>query len=79
MWLRCKACGGSILLGKCNCGEYTAFGNNLNYDLDNFFKDHAYCEKQLNIKELRKYGKEFAPNKNIPYDQQFEIAYEIED
>lgn len=77
MYLRCKICGETILLGKCNCGEYTVFGSCIHNDLNHFFTEHAYCDKEPNKNDISKTEKAFTPMNDIPYDNQFEIAYEF--
>ena len=76
MYLRCKNCGEVLLLGKTMSNGYSVYSDTICDDLNEFYDEHNFCDKDKNIKELEycdtPLGK-YKHNDNI-----FEIAYEIE-
>jgi hypothetical protein len=80
MYIRCKKCGEFIGIGSCMLSEYHWSASNehkhLEDYLNDFFKEHCFCEKKLNKKELEKLETPLGKYEN--WDNRFEIAYEYE-
>ena len=82
IYLRCKQCGETLFLGKCGLSEYywQFFGEHqdthLEDELNDFFKKHCFCEKELDKDKLKAFDTPLG--KYTSWDTMFEIAYEFE-
>lgn len=82
MWLRCRTCGNIFFMGKSyQDGYYTLDdyydGKSFLKAYNDFLDKHAYCNEELNEKEIKYIDTPF--KKVDSYENRFEICYEIED
>jgi len=60
MYLVCRGCNDGLLMGKTLGGGYYTFYDNMTKTLDDFYEEHAFCDKK----------------NEVNWENQFEIRYE---
>lgn len=77
MYLRCKACGDILFLGRTMGYGYHLFDKEIYYNLNDFYEEHNFCDKEKNKDDIEYCDTplgEYKYNDNV-----FEIAYEIDE
>lgn len=81
MFLRCRKCGGVLMIGKISCLSYFTLDSYYENDsfleaFNKFCEEHTYCYKELD-KNREYYDPKFIePKEDIYGENQFEIAYQ---